>query len=152
MFCLLFSIYFLTSLTPSSRQRSFASGTDTAIKSLRLIVTPGRFSGEVFPFRFSFQRLRPISHKARAWSAVVFPELFGQIKTTGLPNSISTLPNLLKFRTVSLVSISQYSLIYTITQKTPPDPYRAGINPAPTNFFRMNVGEGFMPSRQNRFD
>jgi hypothetical protein len=72
------------------------------------MVTPGRFSGEVFPFRFSFQRLSPISQKAKACSAVVLPELLGPIKTTGLPSSISTLPNLLKFRTVSFVSIGQF--------------------------------------------
>ena len=37
--------------------------------------------------------------------AEVFPELFGPMNTTGLPSSISTSPNRLKFRMVSFVSI-----------------------------------------------
>ena len=55
------------------------------MRSSRLIATPGRFSGFVLPLRFSFHRLSPISHKARACSAVVLPELFGPMKTTGFP-------------------------------------------------------------------
>src|SRR5260370_14851743 len=39
-----------------------------------------------------------------AWRAVLFPELLGPMKTTGLPNSISTRSNFLKLHIVSLVS------------------------------------------------
>ena len=72
-----------------------------------MTVTPGRFSGVLLPDRFSFQRLRPMSHSASACIAEVFPELFGPMKTTGSPSSISTSPKRLKFRTVSFVSIGQ---------------------------------------------
>ena len=79
-----------------------------ATRSRRLTVTPGRFSGVLFfPDRFSFQRLRPMSHKASACMAEVLPELLGPMKTTGLPSSISTSPKRLKLRMVSLVSICQ---------------------------------------------
>ena len=77
-----------------------------ATKSRRLTVTPDRFSGALFPARFSFQRLRPTSQRASACMAEVFPELLGPMKTTGLPSSISTSPKRLKFRMTSLVSIS----------------------------------------------
>jgi len=46
----------------------------------------------------------PTSHSAIAWSAVVFPELFGPMKTTGLPSSISADVKRLKLRMVSFVS------------------------------------------------
>ena len=75
------------------------------------MVTPGRFSGVVFPDRFSFQRLSPTSQRASACMAEVFPELLGPIKTTGLPSSISTSPKRLKLRMVSLVSIRSYPSI-----------------------------------------
>src|SRR3990172_5437536 len=94
-----------TSLTCRSRQSKLASGTGIATKSRRLMVTPGRFAGAVLPLRSSFQRFRPISQRASAWSADVFPELFGPMKTTGFPSSISSLPNFLKFLIVSFVSI-----------------------------------------------
>ncbi len=76
------------------------------------MVTPGRFSGVVFPDRFSFQRLSPTSQRASACMAEVFPELFGPMKTTGLPSSISTSPKRLKLRMVSLVSIGCYPSPY----------------------------------------
>ena len=37
--------------------------------------------------------------------AEVLPELFGPMKTTGLPRSTTSSPKRLKFRTVSLVSM-----------------------------------------------
>ena len=37
-----------------------------ANRSLRLTVTPGRFSGALLPPRFSFHRLTPMSHRAKA--------------------------------------------------------------------------------------
>jgi hypothetical protein len=52
-------------------------------------------------------RRNPTSHSAIAWSAVVFPELLGPMKTTGLPSSISALVKRLKLRIVSLVSTSE---------------------------------------------
>ena len=76
-----------------------------ATRSRGLTVTPGRFSGVLFPALFSFQRLRPTSQSANACMAEVFPELLGPMKTTGLPRSISTSPKRLKFRMTSLVSI-----------------------------------------------
>ena len=44
-------------------------------------------------------RLKP------SYRAEVFPELFGPMNTTGFPSSISTWPNLLKLRMMSLVNI-----------------------------------------------
>ena len=76
-----------------------------ANRSRRLTVTPGRFSGALLPARFSFHRLTPMSHSARACIAEVFPELFGPMNTTGFPSSTSTSPKRLKLRMVSLVSI-----------------------------------------------
>ena len=76
------------------------------MRSRLLTATPGRFSGLGFPLRFSFQRLRPISHRASACKAVVLPELFGPMKTTGLPSSTSTSPKHLKLRQINFVSIS----------------------------------------------
>ncbi len=75
------------------------------IKSRRLIVTPGRFSGDAFPPRFAFHCRSPISHSANACSALVFPELLGPMNTTDFPNSMSTSPKRLKFRIWSRVSI-----------------------------------------------
>ena len=75
-------------------------------RSLRLIVTPGLFSGVRPPLLFSFHLRKPNSQSARAWSADVLPELFGPMKTTGLASGISTSQNRLKFRIVSLVSIA----------------------------------------------
>ena len=46
---------------------------------------------------------------ASACIAEVFPELFGPMSTTGLPNSTSTSPKRLKLRIVSLVSIADYA-------------------------------------------
>ena len=80
----------LTFRTCRLRHRRLADGIGIATRSRRLTVTPGRFSGVVFPDRFSFQRLSPMSQRASACIAEVFPELFGPMKTTGLPSSIST--------------------------------------------------------------
>ena len=74
--------------------------------SCRLMVTPGCFSEFGFPLRCSFQRLSPISHRVSACKAVVLPELFGPMKTTGFPNSTSISPKRLKLRQISFVSIS----------------------------------------------
>ena len=79
-----------------------------ATRSRRFTVTPGRFPGAPFPERFSFHRLRPISQRANACMAEVFPELFGPMNATGLPSSISTSSKRLKFRMVSLVSIAHH--------------------------------------------
>ena len=95
-----------TSRTWRSRQRRFASGIGIATRSRRFIATPGRFFGVLLPERFSFQRISPTFHNASACMAEVLPELFGPMKTTGLPNSISTSPKHLKLLMVSFVSIS----------------------------------------------
>ena len=58
----------------------------------------------VAPPRHSFQRLRPMSHNASACIAEVLPELFGPMKTTGLPSSTSTSSKRLKLRMVRFVS------------------------------------------------
>ena len=52
-------------------------------------------------------RVRPMSQRASACRAEVFPELLGPTKTTGLPSSMSTSPKRLKLRMVSLVSIER---------------------------------------------
>ena len=96
---------FLGSRTRKSRHSNRASGTGTEMRSRRLIVTPRLFSRFVFPLRFSFHLLSPISQKSSACNAVVLPESFGPIKTTGFPNSISTSPKFLKLRQISFVSI-----------------------------------------------
>ena len=70
-----------------------------------IILGTGALLGCVFPDRFSFQRLSPMSQRASAYIAEVFPELFGPLKTTGFPNSISTSPKHWKLRMVSMVSI-----------------------------------------------
>ena len=85
--------------------RSFSAASFRNTSARRLTVTPGRFSGALFPARFSFQRLMSISHKANACMAEVFPELFGPMKTTGFPNSTSTSPKRLKLRIVRLASV-----------------------------------------------
>ncbi len=77
------------------------------------MVTPGRLSGVVFPERLSFQRFSPMSQRAKACRAVVLPELFGPMNTTGLPRSIFTVSKLLKFRMMSVVSIGQTSSLKT---------------------------------------
>src|SRR5580698_7115503 len=92
--------------TCKSLHSRLASGTGTATRSRRLIVTPGRFSGAPLAERFSTHFRRPISHNARACSAVVLPELLGPTKTTVLPSSISTSSRRLKFLTRRLVSTS----------------------------------------------
>ena len=92
--------------TCKSLHNRLASGTGTAIRSRRLIVTPGRFSGVSLAERFSTHFRRPISHSARACRAVVLPELLGPTKTTVLPSSISTSSRRLKFLTRRLVSTS----------------------------------------------
>ena len=98
-----------TTLVWSSRQRRAALGTGIARRSLRLMVTPGRFCGVRFPEYFSFQRFKPISQRASACMAEVFPELFGPMNTTGFPNSTSTSSKRLKLRAVSLVSMENSS-------------------------------------------
>ena len=80
-------------------------GRGAAIRSRRLIVTPGRFFGIRLPRRFSFQCFSPASHKAKACRAEVFPELLGPTSTTGLPNSKLTSSKRLKFLMVTFVSI-----------------------------------------------
>ena len=95
-----------TSRTRRLRQSRLASGTGIATRSRRFTVTPGRFSGVFLPARFSFQRFSPMSQSASACMAEVLPELFGPMKTTGLPSSTTSSPKRLKFRTVSLVSMT----------------------------------------------
>ena len=70
-----------------------------------IILGTGALLGCVFPDHFSFQRLSPMSQRASAYIAEVFPELFGTLKTTGFPKSISTSPKHWKLRMVSMVSI-----------------------------------------------
>ena len=82
-----------------------ASGTGTATRSRRLTATPGRLSGVFVPERLAFQRAKPTSHRANAWSAEVLPELLGPTKTTGLPSSTSSSEKRLKLRIVSFVSM-----------------------------------------------
>jgi len=82
----------------------FDSGTGTAIKSRRLMVTPGRRSGVSLADLFSTQIRRPTSQSAKACRAVVLPELFGPIKTTVFPSSISISSSRLKFLTRRFVS------------------------------------------------
>ena len=60
--------------------------------------TPGRFSGAVFPPRFSVQRRRPRSHSINACRAEVLPASLGPTNRTGFPSSTSTSSNRLKFR------------------------------------------------------
>jgi len=48
---------------------------------------------------------RKVRNSASACIAEVSPELFGPMKTTGLPSSTTISPKRLKFRTVSLVSM-----------------------------------------------
>src|SRR5947208_1647121 len=83
------------------------------MRSRRLIATPGLFSGDAFPTRLASQERMPMSQRASAWSAVVFPELFGPMNTTALPSSISACSNLLKFRIVSLVSMRLFQRVIT---------------------------------------
>src|ERR1039458_7698379 len=76
-----------------------------ATRSRRLIVTPGRFAGTVFPLYSSFHLRRPTSQSASACNAVVLPELFWPMNTTACPNSMSALGKRLKFFICSRVNI-----------------------------------------------
>ena len=68
------------------------------------MVTPGR-SDAALRSRFSAQRRQPMSHSARACSAVVLPELFGPMKTAALPRSNVASCRRLKLRIVKRVII-----------------------------------------------
>jgi len=65
-----------------------------------------RFSGAVFPPRFSVQRRRPRSHSISACRAEVLPASLGPTNRTGFPSSTSTSSKRLKFRMATFVSIA----------------------------------------------
>src|SRR5579862_1012812 len=91
--------------TAKSRHRSRPEGIGTARRSRRFTATPIRSSAWELDLRFVCHRRRPISQRVKAWSAVVFPELFGPTKTTEFPSSMSASSNRLKLCRRSFVSI-----------------------------------------------